>query len=102
MKIGRRYSDDAQQKFIVWARDTLSPDDYRDILDAHSTYRNTALEAGLITGDEYEAERYEETRNQMKEVMNQKPVEKSSGRGSYSPFVGYGEKRGSRSGVYVR
>ena len=71
-------------------------------MDAHSTYRNTALEAGLITGTEVEAERYEETRNQMKEAMNQKPVEKSSGRGSYSPFAGRGEKRGTRSGVFAR
>ena len=103
MKIGRRYSDDAQQEFIKWAENTLSPDDFRDILDAHSTYRNTALEAGLITGDEYEAERYEETRNQMKEVMNQKPAKTRGGRSSYSgPVLSKRGKRGTRSGIFVR
>jgi len=104
MKIGRRYSDDAQQKFMKWAQATLSPDDFRDILDAHSTYRNTALEAGLITGTEAEAERYEETRNKMKEVMNQKPAKKKKRGGSYSPIIGYGERSlsRSRSGVFAR
>ena len=104
MKIGRRYSDDAQQKFMVWARRTLSPDDYRDIMDAHTTYKSTALEAGLITGTEVEAERYEETRNQMKEAMNQKPAKKKKRGGSYSPIIGHRERslRGSRSGVFAR
>ena len=104
MKIGRRNSGDSQKEFIKWASTPLSTDDFRDIMDALSTYRNTALEAGLITGTEVEAERYEETRNQMKEAMNQKPAEKKKRGGSYSPIIGHRERslRGSRSGVFAR
>ncbi len=57
-----------------WAARTLSDEDFADIMEVHNVYRTTALEAGLISvGDE--DGRYEETRNLMKEVMNQKPVE---------------------------
>ena len=93
MKIGRSYSNEEQQKFINWAKEKLSADDYADIMDAQSIYKDTALKAGLITGDKYEADRYEEVRNKMKELMNLKPVKKGRSGAAYDPAIILGRKK---------
>ena len=74
MKVGNKYGSETQEAFMNWAARTLSDEDFADIMEVHSVYRTTALEAGLISAGDEDG-RYEETRNLMKEVMNQKPVE---------------------------
>ena len=82
MKVGNKYGSETQEAFMNWAARTLSDEDFADIMEVHNVYRTTALEAGLISvGDE--DGRYEETRNLMKEVMNQKPVEERKSRIRY-------------------